>query len=409
MNTAAPAVDDRRAKRNVAVLFFTQAILGAQLPVNIILGGLAGALLADNRALATLPISVMVLLSMFSTLPVSHFMGRFGRKAGFLVGAVAGAIGGMLSTRALLIESFELLLLGAAFTGVYQSTQGYFRFAAADTASPAFKPKAISWVLAGGLLSALIGPEIVRSMGDYFAPVPYAGAYATIVLVNIIGACGIFFLDIPRPPQRAQGAPSGRPLIEILCQPRTVVAIVCAMISYAMMALVMTSTPLAMTDHGFTSNHAADVVRWHVLAMFAPSFITGSLIARFGHVRIIALGLVALGVCSAIALTGTDLHQFYLALVALGLGWNFGFIGGTSLLTTTHTIEEQAKVQGLNDFLVLGLVTAASFSSGALLSLFGWNTVQLAMTPALFVAAAALVWLTTSERRAPRTSPRCLE
>lgn len=405
MNTAAPVVDDRRAKRNVAVLFFTQAILGAQLPVNIILGGLAGALLADNRALATLPISIMVLLSMFSTLPVSHFMGRFGRKAGFLIGAAAGAIGGALSARALLLESFELLLLGAAFTGVYQSTQGYFRFAAADTASPAFKPKAISWVLAGGLLSALIGPEIVRTMGDYFAPVPYAGAYATIVLVNIIGACGIFFLDIPRPPQRAKGAPSGRPLIEILSQPRTVVAIVCAMISYAMMALVMTSTPLAMTDHGFTSNHAADVVRWHVLAMFAPSFITGSLIARFGHVRIIALGLLALGVCSAIAVTGTDLHQFYLALVALGLGWNFGFIGGTSLLTTTHTIEEQAKVQGLNDFLVLGLVTAASFSSGALLTLFGWNTVQLAMTPALFVAAAALVWLTTNERRLPRTSP----
>jgi predicted MFS family arabinose efflux permease len=403
MTTAAPVDDDRRARRNVAVLFFTQAILGAQLPVNIILGGLSGALLAENRALATLPVSIMVLLSMFSTLPISHFMGRFGRRAGFLVGTVAGATGGLLSARALIVDNFELLLLGAAFTGIYQSTQGYFRFAAADTASAEFKPKAISWVLAGGLLSALIGPEIVRTMGDYFAPVPYAGAYATIVLVNIIGACGLFFLDIPRPPQRSKGAPSGRPLVEILRQPRTVVAIVCAMIAYAMMALVMTSTPLAMTDHGFTSNHAADVVRWHVLAMFAPSFFTGSLIARFGHVPIIALGLVALGVCSVIALTGTDLHQFYLALVALGLGWNFGFIGGTSLLTTTHTLEEQAKVQGLNDFLVLGLVTAASFSSGALLSLFGWNTVQFAMAPALVVAAAALVWLTASERRLSRT------
>jgi predicted MFS family arabinose efflux permease len=403
MTTAAPVDDDRRARRNVAVLFFPQAILGAQLPVNIILGGLSGALLAENRALATLPVSIMVLLSMFSTLPISHFMGRFGRRAGFLVGTVAGATGGLLSARALIVDNFELLLLGAAFTGIYQSTQGYFRFAAADTASAEFKPKAISWVLAGGLLSALIGPEIVRTMGDYFAPVPYAGAYATIVLVNIIGACGLFFLDIPRPPQRSKGAPSGRPLVEILRQPRTVVAIVCAMIAYAMMALVMTSTPLAMTDHGFTSNHAADVVRWHVLAMFAPSFFTGSLIARFGPVPIIALGLVALGVCSVIALTGTDLHQFYLALVALGLGWNFGFIGGTSLLTTTHTLEEQAKVQGLNDFLVLGLVTAASFSSGALLSLFGWNTVQFAMAPALVIAAAALVWLTASERRLSRT------
>jgi len=404
MITARAEFDDRRAKRNVVVLFWTQAILGAQLPINIILGGLAGALLADNRALATLPISIMVLLSMFSTLPASHFMGRFGRKAGFLVGATAGAVGGILSARALLTNSFGLLLLGAAFTGVYQSTQGYFRFAAADTASPAFKPKAISWVLAGGLVSALIGPEIVRTMGDYFAPTPYAGAYAAVVLLNVVGACGVLFLDIPRPPRRAKGESSGRPLLEILCQPRTLVAIICAMISYAMMALVMTSTPLAMTDHGFTSNHAADVVRWHVLAMFAPSFITGSLISRFGHVRVIGAGLVALGICSVIALTGTDLHQFYLALIALGLGWNFGFIGGTSLLTTTHTPEEQAKVQGVNDFLVLGLVTAASFSSGALLSLFGWSTVQFAMAPALTVAAAALVWLVISERRLSRSN-----
>ena len=231
MSTVADTFDDRRVKRNVAVLFFTQAVLGAQLPVNIILGGLAGALLADNRALATLPVSIMVLLSMCSTLPISHFMGRFGRKAGFLVGSTAGAVGGLLSARALLMGSFELLLLGAAFTGIYQSTQGYFRFAAADTASPEFKPKAISWVLAGGLLSALIGPEIVRTMGDYFAPVPYAGAYATLVLVNIIGAVGVFLLDIPKPPRRIKGAPSGRALVEILRQPRTIVAIVCAMIA----------------------------------------------------------------------------------------------------------------------------------------------------------------------------------
>ena len=400
MTTSASAFDDRRAKRNVAVLFFCQAVLGAQMPVNIILGGLSGALLADNRAWATLPISVMVLVSMFTAIPASQFMGRYGRKAGFLLGTVAGAIGATLAARALLSDSFALLLAGAAFTGVYQSTQGFFRFAAADTASPEFKPKAISWVLAGGLLSALIGPEIVRTMGDYFSPVPYAGAYATVVLVNVIGAIALQFLDIPPPTYNAAGAPRGRPLLAILRQPRTVVAILCAMVSYAMMTLVMTSTPLAMVGHGFNSNHAADVVRWHVLAMFAPSFFTGSLIARWGHVRVITLGLAMLGICSAIALSGTALHQFYLALVALGLGWNFGFIGGTSLLATTHTPEEQAKVQGLNDFLVLGLVTVASVSSGALLTLYGWETVQLAMAPALAVAAAALVWLTVTEKPA---------
>jgi MFS family permease len=400
MTAAVDMLDDRRAKRNVAVLFFCQAVLGAQMPVNIILGGLAGAVLAENRALATLPISVMVLVSMFTALPASHFMGRYGRRAGFLIGATAGAVGAACAARALVVDSFELLLLGAAFTGIYQSTQGFFRFAAADTATPAFKPKAISWVLAGGLLSALIGPEIVRTMGNYFAPVPYAGAYAAVVLVNLVGAAGLGFLDIPTPPRRPKGAASGRPLLVILRQPKTVVAMLCAMLAYAMMTLVMTSTPLAMVGHGFTSDHAADVVRWHVLAMFAPSFFTGSLIARWGHVRVIAAGLVLLGICSLIALSGTELDRFYLALVALGLGWNFGFIGGTSLLAATHTLEEQAKVQGFNDFLVLGLVTVASVSSGALLSLFGWETVQLAMAPALLVAAAALVWLTATERRA---------
>jgi predicted MFS family arabinose efflux permease len=283
---------------------------------------------------------------------------------------------------------------------VYQSTQGFFRFAAADTASPAFRPKAISWVLAGGLLSALIGPEIVRVMSDFFAPVPYAGAYASVIAVNMLGAAVLSLLDIPRPARHLAGMPAGRPLFIILRQPRTVVAILCAMISYAMMTLVMTSTPLAMVGHGFTSNHAADVVRWHVLAMFAPSFFTGTVIARFGHVRVIATGLVVLGACAVIALAGENIANFYLALIALGLGWNFGFIGGTSLLATTYTPEEQAKVQGVNDFLVLGLVTTASFGSGALLTLYGWRTVQLAMAPALLIAFAALAWLTISERKA---------
>jgi len=393
-----PTYDDARAKRNVAVLFFCQAVLGAQLPINIILGGLAGAALAGNRALATLPISVMVLTSMLTAVPASHFMGRCGRRAGFLLGAAAGAAGGALAATALLTEQFSLLLAGAAFTGIYQSSQGFFRFAAADTASPEFKPKAISWVLAGGLVSAFIGPEIVRAMADWFAPVPYAGAYAAVVGINILGASGLALLDIPRPARRRDGEPMGRPLAVILRQPRTIVAIVCAMVSYAMMTLVMTSTPLAMVGHGFTTDHAADVVRWHVIAMFGPSFFTGSLIARFGHVRIIALGLAMLGLCSAIALSGTALDRFYLALIALGLGWNFGFIGGTSLLASSHSPAEQAKIQGINDFLVLGLVTVASVSSGALLNFSGWPSVQYAMAPALLVAASALVWLTRTER-----------
>jgi predicted MFS family arabinose efflux permease len=295
-------------------------------------------------------------------------------------------------------RSFALLVIGAVFSGVYQSFQGFFRFAAADTVPIEFKAKAISWVMAGGLVSALIGPEIVRLTGDYFAPTPFAGAYAAIVALNIIGAAALMFLRIPIPPRRAPGADTGRSLAEIFREPRVLVAVLCAMISFAAMNLVMTSTPLAMVAHGFTAGHAADVVRWHVVAMFAPSFFTGSLIARFGVSKVIAVGLGLLGACAVIALTGVELHRFYVALIALGVGWNFAFVGATTLLATSHTAVEQAKVQGCNDFLVFGLVSIASFSSGALLNASGWNAVQIAVLPGLVVGLAALAWLTLARR-----------
>jgi predicted MFS family arabinose efflux permease len=283
--------------------------------------------------------------------------------------------------------------VGSVLIGFYQSTQGFLRFAAADTASEAFKPKAISWVLAGGLLSALLGPEIVRATSGMFPAVPYAGAYLAVIVLNVVGAAGVAFLDIPRPARTAAALGPSRPLAAIARQPAFIVAALSAMVGFASMSLVMTSTPLAMVGHGFTTDHAADVVRWHIVAMFAPSFFTGSVIVRFGRLPVIAVGLLLLGVCGAIAVAGVDLHHFYLALVALGIGWNFSFIGATSLLGTTHTRAEQAKVQGLNDFLVLGLVAVGSFGSGALLDAFGWTAVQYAMAPALFAALAGIAWL----------------
>jgi predicted MFS family arabinose efflux permease len=388
--TTAP--DDRLARRNVAILAYAQAVLGSQMSIHIILGGLAGAYLASDASLATLPISITVLVSMFTAPAASLLMGRFGRRAGFLSGALCGAIGGALSASALMTGSFGMLLAGTAFTGVYQAFQGFFRFAAADTASDSFKPKAISWVLAGGLVAALIGPQTVHITADLFAPIPFAGAYAAIVVINFIGAIGLLLLRIPVPPRQEKGANTGRPLAEIFRQPKVLVAVLCAMVSYALMGLVMTSTPLAMIHHGFTSGHAADVVRFHVIAMFAPSFVTGSLIARFGHGKVIAAGLALLAACGVIAVAGVALANFYWALIALGVGWNFGFIGATSLLATAHTGDERAKVQGLNDFLVFGLVAFASFSSGALLDGYGWPSVQYAMIPALTVAAIALGW-----------------
>jgi MFS family permease len=231
-------------------------------------------------------------------------------------------------------------------------------------------------------------------------PIPFAGAYVAAAVLNLIGAAGFLFLSIPRPPRRPKGSSTGRPLWQIVKQPRVAVSMLVAMISYALMNLVMTSTPLAIVACGFDPDDAAGGVQAHVLAMFAPSFITGHLISRFGAPLIIVLGLLMLGGCAVFALQGVRLEQFYIALVLLGFGWNFGFIGATSMLAGTHAPEERAKVQGLNDFLVFGLVAVASFSSGALMDQMGWEAVNLAMVPFLVLAGMALIVLAFTQRRA---------
>jgi len=395
----AVASDDGRAKRNVAVLVFAQAVLGSQLAINIIVAGFAGAVLAPDPSLATLPISIVVVGSLLTAPSMSLFMGRYGRRAGFWVAAFAAAVASALCARALFVGSFALFLTGSVLLGVFQATQGFFRFAATDTASDAFKAKAISWVLAGGLLSALLGPEIADAAANAISAVPYAGAYIAMIGLNVVGAIGMTFLDIPTPPREAKATDTGRPLAEIVRQPAFVVAVLSAMVGFSAMSLVMTSTPLAMVAHGLTHGNATDVVRWHIVAMFAPSFFTGSVIVRFGRLPVIAVGLLTLGVCGAIAVAGVELHHFYLALIALGIGWNFSYVGATSLLGTTHTRAEQAKVQGLNDFLVLGLVAVGSFGSGALLNTYGWTAVQYAMAPALLLALAGVAWLGFAGRR----------
>lgn len=402
----APAHDDGRARRNVAILAFASAVLGAQLPVHFVLGGLSGQILAPDKTLATLPITATVFCSMLSAPAIALLMGRYGRTFGFLLGALGGALGGGLSAIALLQGSFPLLLVGAAFSGVYMAAQGQYRFAAADTASPGYRPKAISLVMAGGLAAAVIGPQVILPLTrDMLAPVPFAGAYLTVVALNAVAAPALLLLDIPRPRRRAKGEPSGRPLREILAAPRVRAAIICAMVSYALMNLVMTATPLAVVGCGFSPDMAGTVVMAHVLAMYAPSFFTGHLIARFGAERIVTVGLVLLGLTALVALSGVTSAHFLVALVLLGLGWNFGFIGATDMLTSSHAPEERAKVQGMNDFLVFGMVTIASLSSGALLNGFGdvvtgWNAVNMAEAPFLALAFGALIWLWRKRRAA---------
>lgn len=392
------ATDDRIAKRNVFILVLAQAILGAQMPMIFIISGLAGQSLASNPCWATLPISATVIGSMLSATPLSALMQRHGRRAGFVAGAMGGILGATIGAIALYIQSFPLYVLGALFSGAYMSAQGFYRFAAADTASDGFRPKAISWVMAGGLLSALIGPQLVKATATAFV-FPFLGTYLAIIALNAVGVFLFVWLKIPVPQKPAVGAPQGRSRMELLKTPAIAVSVICATVSYALMNLVMTSSPLAVVGCGFTTSNAADVVSAHVLAMYLPSFFTGHLIARFGADKVVALGLAILAGAGAVAMTGVELEKFFLALILLGVGWNFGFIGATSMLTTAYAPHERGRMQGLNDLIVFGGVTLASLSSGRLMNCAGgtpqsgWEAVNLAMLPFLVLAGGALIWL----------------
>ena len=392
-----------RARRNVAILALAQAILGAQMPMIFTIGGLAGQSLAPNPCFATLPISLIVLGSMTAATPLSWLMQRFGRRAGFFVGTLGGALGGAVGAYGLYTASFALFLAGSFLTGLYMSAQGFYRFAAADTADDDFRPKAISYVMAGGLASAIIGPQLVKATAGAFV-IPFLGTYAAVIAVNLFGSLLFLFLDIPRPPVPSHDAPRGRTRRELLTTPRIAVAVICAAVSYALMNLVMTSTPLAMVGCGFETGDAANVVTAHVLAMYVPSFFTGHLIARFGVEKIVAIGLAILAGAGAVALTGVALEQFFVALVLLGIGWNFGFIGATAMLAGAHEPHERGRMQGLNDLLVFGGVTMASLASGGLLNCSGgtaqqgWASVNLAMAPFLVLAGGALLWLALRPR-----------
>jgi len=395
----------KRAKFNVSVLVLAQAILGSQMPMIFTIGGLAGQTLAPNPCYATLPISLIVLGSMLAANPLSMIMQRYGRRIGFFVGALGGALGGAVGAYGLYLDSFEIFLMGSLLTGIYMSAQGFYRFAAADTASEAFRPKAISYVMAGGLASALIGPQLVKVTAQSMV-VPFMGTYLAIIAINVLGSGLFLALNIPKTEQRSADAPIGRSRWEIMKTPTVAVAMICAMVSYALMNLVMTSTPLAVVGCGFEQNTAADVVSAHVLAMFVPSFFTGHLIARFGTTKIVGAGLVILASAGAVALQGVNVENFFLALILLGVGWNFGFIGATTMLASAHNPEEKGIVQGMNDFFVFGGVTVASLSSGGLMNcsggspVEGWTAVNIAMVPFLALAGGALIWLAMQKRRA---------
>jgi len=421
-------IDDTRARRNVTVLILAQAILGAQMPMIFLVGGLAGQSLASNICFATLPISMIVLGSMLSATPVSAVMQRFGRRAGFFLGAAGGASGAIIAAYGLFVSSFSIFLAGSFLTGIYMSAQGFYRFAAADTASDEYRPKAISYVMAGGLVSAIIGPQLASATSLSLSAIPFVGTYVAVAILNIFGSLLFLFIDIPKPPVPSVDAPRGRSRMELLRTPRIAVAVICAMVSYALMNLVMTSTPLAVVGCGIAGDTtvppflanlfsgeetsalfkiiAGFVVTGHVLAMFAPSFFTGHLINKFGVEKIIGAGLLILAAAGLVALQGVRLENFFVALILLGIGWNFGFIGATSMLAGAHAPHERGRMQGLNDLLVFGGVTFASLASGGLMNCSGgtaqagWAAVNYAMIPFLILAGGALLWLMRHDRRA---------
>jgi MFS family permease len=396
--TERASVDDATAKRNARILAIGQALGGSGSVVIVSTGGIIGHMLAADKSLATLPVTCFILGTALATLPANLLMRRTGRRAGYMLGAASGAVAALIAATGIFYSSFWLFSFGVLLMGIYWAFVQSYRFAAADTASDLFKAKAISWVLIGGVAAAIIGPQTVIWTKDLIQPFLFLGTFLAAAGLAVVALALMTRIDIPRPPPPMAGD-GARPLAAIAAQPRFIVAVACAAVSYAIMSLVMTATPLAMVGGGHSTDSAALGIQWHVMAMFIPSFFTGNLIARFGKQKVVAAGLIVLALSATVALLGMSVWHFWAALVLLGLGWNFGFIGATAMLTDCHQPMERNKVQGLNDFLVFGLNAAASFSSGVLLNLLGWGAVNIIVFPAIALCLAALVWLAGAEKR----------
>jgi predicted MFS family arabinose efflux permease len=389
-------VDDALARRNAMVLAVGQALAGGNNTVIVSTASIVGAVLAPDKGLATLPITCMVIGMWLGSLPVGALARRYGRRFALQTGSVFGMASGLISYSAVIHGQFWLLLLGTFCGGLYAAAHNSYRFAAADTASEAYRPKVVSWVLAGGVFAAVIGPQLVIFTKDLLPPYTFAASYLGQSACAFIAALVLMFVKIPPlPPVHADHA---RPLIEIVRVPRFIVAVACGMASYTMMNMLMTSAPLAMVGCGHSVTDATLGIQWHVLAMYSPSFFTGTLIARFGVERIAGIGLGLIVLAAIAGITGLTVAHFWTALVLLGFGWNFAFIGATTMVTQCHRPEERNKVQAFNDFLIFGGMAVASFSSGQLLEYFGWATINAVIFPIIFVAGAMLSWLSLRQR-----------
>jgi len=395
----------RLERTNVGILVTTQTLFLIASITVMTLSGVVGQQLSPDPALATLPIALMMIGTLLSTLPASLYMKRVGRRTGFITGvSLGGVAGGLLSFVAIAQGSFLLFCAGNLLLGLYQGFAMYYRFAAADVASPAFRSRAISYVMVGGVAAAFLGPWNASLAADWIPAVPSGGPYLMIALLAMVAIGLLAFLRVP-PSGEPQPGDTQRPMGHIATQPAFLVAVLAGAIGYAVMTLIMTATPLAMRAQGFEMAHVATIMQWHVLGMFVPSFFTGNLIGRFGVAQVLLAGAALLAGSAVVAMTGVSFTHFWVALVVLGIGWNFLFVGGSALLTSIHTEAERGKVQGVNDLSIFSLVAVGALMSGALLNQFGWALLNMMMLPLSVLVVAAVVWLKVDAVRQRRAKP----
>jgi MFS family permease len=396
MTTALPLPEARRA---AILLAIASAIGGSAGPIAIGTGGLVGAALLphDQMALATVPVSTYILGSAAASIPAALLMRRVGRRIGFIAGTALGGLGAIVVTAAITMGLFWVFTAGMVLIGCAGAFLQQYRFAAADAAQPDYKPRAISWVMAGGVLTGVIGPQLAIHAQPLIPGAPLAGPFLALVGLYVLSAIILSQLKVPPPPP-LNATYTGRPLLTILMQPKFLVALLAAVASYALMSLVMTATPLAMIEHHHSMADAQTGIQWHVIAMFGPSFFTGALIARFGKPGIAAAGLLLIAGSATVALLGTSLWHFWIALVLLGVGWNFGFIAATAMVAELYKPEEAFRVQAMNEFILFSFVAAASFSSGGILVASGWTLVNQLVYPIVGVAVLLIIWQSLADR-----------
>lgn len=359
--------------------------------------GLVGYALADDKSLATLPHALQFVGMMSITYPASILMGRIGRKLGFMVGVAFALVGASIAAWAISAGDFMIFCVGSALIGASTAFGQYYRFAAADVSTPEYRSRAISWVLSGGVVAAFAGPNLAGFTHSLIEGTQFVGGYIAVVLLGCLSFLVLLFIDVPQP-KESEAVGEARPLGQIIRNPTYITAILCGALAYGTMALVMTATPLAMAAKNMAFSDTVWVIQWHILGMYGPAFFTGNLIRRFGTLPIMLIGAALSAACAVVNLMGESVTYIWLALLSIGIGWNFLFTGATTLLTDTYNEAEKARAQGFNDLVVFGGLAVAALLSGSMHFYLGWETLNATMIVPPIVAGAAVLWLKMTQR-----------